>query len=71
MHVSGHIKPFAHEAHGSKAIADARKKPPNREEVGAVKDHFSEGRQQERQRPPIKSARVEEAEAPFEGPEFA
>jgi hypothetical protein len=52
MHGSAHLKPLGHEVQGSYYVGGKRKKPHNPDEVGAVKDHFSEGRQQENQRPP-------------------
>ncbi len=58
MHV--HPKATGHEAHGAHLLGGTRKKPPNREEVGAVKDHFSEGRQQDQKRPPRKSIQTAE-----------
>jgi len=52
MHGSAHLKPLGHEVQGSHYVGGKRKKPHNPDEVGAVKDHFSEGRQQEKQRQP-------------------
>lgn len=65
MHV--HPKPTGHEAHGAHLLGGTRKKPPNREEVGAVKDHFSEGKQQSNKRPPRQNNRPAETnQAAFE-----
>ncbi len=51
MHV--HPKASGHEAHGAHLTSGTRKKAAhNPDEVGPVKDHFSEGRQQENRRQP-------------------
>jgi hypothetical protein len=52
MHGAAHLKPLGHEVQGSYYTGGKRKKPHNPDEVGAVKDHFSEGRQQENLRRP-------------------
>ncbi len=61
MHV--HPKASGLEAHISNALGKSRKKPPNPDEVGPVKDHFSDGRQQDTPRQPVKRARSPQAEA--------
>lgn len=48
MHV--HPKASGLEAHASNYVGGSRKKPPNPDEVGAIKDHFSDGRQQDNRR---------------------
>jgi hypothetical protein len=65
MHV--HPKASGHEAHGANFVSGARKKPQNPDEVGAIKDHFSEGRQQENKRQPRQqNAQPEAPSIPFE-----
>jgi hypothetical protein len=69
MHGSAHLKPLGHEVQGSYYGGGKRKKPHNPDEVGAVKDHSSEGRQQENMRQrSAKQARplVEGDESQFE-----
>lgn len=68
MHV--HPKASGHEAHGAHLTGGTRKKPAhNPDEVGAVKDHFSEGRQQENKRQPSRpNPPPEPEEFPFVAP---
>jgi hypothetical protein len=68
MHV--HMKVPNHEAHGSNFVGGTRKKPShNPDEVGAVKDHFSEGRQQEYKRQPPKQNAEAKVAAALAAPE--
>jgi hypothetical protein len=69
MHGGAHLKPLGHEVQGSYYVGGKRKKPHNPDEVGAVKDHFSEGRQQENLRDSAKHNKSSEAETDL--PSFA
>lgn len=62
MHMSNHLKAFGHEVQGSYYVGGKRKKPENRDEVGAVKDHFSEGRQQDNRRQQNRPTQSDEAD---------
>ncbi len=67
MHMPSHLRALGHEVQGSYYTGSKRKKPENREEVGAVKDHFSEGRQQEKPPRTAPQSKPLEAEAlPFD-----
>jgi hypothetical protein len=64
MHGAAHLKPFGNEVQGSYYVGGKRKKPHNPDEVGPVKDHFSEGRQQEKPRQPAKHEPSAEEDIP-------
>jgi hypothetical protein len=64
MHGAAHLKPLGNEVHGSYYTGGKRVKPHNPDEVGPVKDHFSEGRQQENLRQPAKQDAFSEDDAP-------
>ncbi len=70
MHV--HPKALGHEAQGANFVGGTRKRPPhNPDEVGAVKDHFSEDQQQQEKRQPPPRQAIEAKKLTSAEPEAA